>query len=232
MKGSIDARSSKPPVKEDDVDHDKRHESVEKQKSAKDLEKKKEKKKNVERQALETRRAKSRQRGEPEEDSPDEDDGNEGDDGSDDSEGMAARLDRILESPPQADVVVPRMGAPKEASSGSHDGQHGESSPRRSHTDTPRVPMQGRTVPRPQPPPASKAGHRVKSLATGPLTRGRAAASSKGEIGRRSSSPGARQAGDAELRPAPAPEGPGVSTRGGSRPAGRGAGRWVALPVG
>ena len=40
-------------------------------------------------------------------------DGNEGDDGSDDSEGMATRLDRILEGPPQADVVVPRTGAPK-----------------------------------------------------------------------------------------------------------------------
>ena len=66
MQGSIDARSSKPPVKEDEVDHDKRHESTEKQKSAQDLKKKKEKKKNLERQALETRRAKSRQRGEPE----------------------------------------------------------------------------------------------------------------------------------------------------------------------
>jgi len=75
VQGSIEARSSKPPVKEDDVDRDKRRESAEKQKSAKDLEKKNEKKKNLERQALETRRAKSRQRGEPEEDSPDEDDG-------------------------------------------------------------------------------------------------------------------------------------------------------------
>ena len=66
---------------------------------------------------------KSRQMGEPEEDSPNEDDGNEGDDGSDDSEGMAARLDRILEGPPQADVDIPRMGAPKGALSGSCDGQ-------------------------------------------------------------------------------------------------------------
>jgi len=41
--------------------------------------------------------------------------------------------------------------------------------------------VQGRTVPRPQSPPASKAGHQVKSLATGPLTRGRAVASSKGK---------------------------------------------------
>jgi len=58
----IDARSSKPPVKEDDVDRNKRHESAEKLKSAKDLENKGEKKKNLARQALETRRAKSRQR--------------------------------------------------------------------------------------------------------------------------------------------------------------------------
>jgi len=50
-------------VKEDDVDRDKRRESTEKLKSAKDLETKKEKKKNLTRQALETRRAKSRQRG-------------------------------------------------------------------------------------------------------------------------------------------------------------------------
>ena len=196
MQGSIDARSSKPPVKEDEVDRDKRRESAEKQKSAKDLEKKKERKKNLEQQALETRRAKSRQRGEPEEDSPDEDDGNEGDDGSDDSEGMAGRLDGILEGPPQADVVIPQTGAPKGASSGSRDGQRGESSLRHSHADSPPVPTQGRTVPHPQPPSASKASHRVKSLATGPLTRGRAAASSKGEISRRSTSPGARQAGD------------------------------------
>jgi len=171
----------KPPVKEDDVDRDKRCESSEKQKSTKDLEKKKEKKKNLERQALETRQVKSRQRGEPEEDSPDEDDGNECDDGSDDSEGMAAHLDRTLEGSPQADVVVPRTGAPKGASSGSRDGQQGQSSPRHSRADTPPVPAQGQTVPRPQPPPASKVGHRVKSLATGPLTRGRATATSKGE---------------------------------------------------
>ena len=123
MQGSIDARSSKPPVKEDEVDRDKRRESAEKQKSAKDFEKKKEKKKNLERQVLETRRAKSRQRREPEEDSPDEDDSNEGDDGIDDFEGMAARLDRILEGPPRGDVVVPQTGAPKGASSGSRNGQ-------------------------------------------------------------------------------------------------------------
>ena len=105
-----------------------------------DLEKKWEKKKNLERQALETRRAKSRQRGEPEEDSPDEDDGNDGDDGSDDSEGMAARLNRILEGPPQADVDVPQTGPLKRASGGSRDGQQRESSPRRSRTVSPPAP--------------------------------------------------------------------------------------------
>ena len=232
MQGSIDARSLKPPVKDDEVDRNKRRESTEKQKSAKDLEKKKEKKKNLERQALETRRAKSRQKGEPEEDSPDEDDGDEGDDGSNDSKGMASRLDRTLEGPPQADIAIPRTRAPKGASSGSRGGQQGEFSLRRSRADTPPAPAQGRAVPCPQPPPASKAGHRAKSMATGPLTRGRAAASILGEEGRRSSSPSTRLAGDVEPRPAPARERPGVSTRGGSRPAGRGAGRQVALPVG
>jgi hypothetical protein len=56
----IDALSSRPPVKEDDVDRERRRESAKNQKSAKDLEKKKEKKNNVERQAFEKRRAKSR----------------------------------------------------------------------------------------------------------------------------------------------------------------------------
>ena len=74
-------------------------------------------------------------------------------------------------------------------------------------------PAQGQTVPRPQPPPASKVGHRVKSLAMGPLTRGRATATSNGEIGRRSASPSARQEGDTQPWPAPACEGPGASTR-------------------
>jgi len=91
VQGSIDARSSKALVKEDDVDRDKRRESTEKLKSAKDLEKKKEKKKNLARQALETHRAKSSQRREPEEESPDEDDGGDGDNDSDDSEGMVVR---------------------------------------------------------------------------------------------------------------------------------------------
>ena len=143
---------------------------------------------------LEKRCAKSRQKGESEEESPDEDDGNEGDDDSDDSEGMAACLDKILEGPPQADVDVSRMGAPKRVLSGSRDGQKRESSPRCSRADTPPMPVQGHAISRPQPPPASGAGHRVKTMAMGPLTRGRAAmaASSQGEVGRGSSSPGVR----------------------------------------
>ena len=50
----------KPPVKEDDVDRDRRRESVEKMKSAKDSKKKEEKKKNLTRQAFEAHRSKSR----------------------------------------------------------------------------------------------------------------------------------------------------------------------------
>ena len=130
------------------MDRDKRRESAEKLKSAKDLEKKKEKKKNLARQALETRRAKSRQRGEPEEESPDEDDGGDDDD-SDDSEGMASHLDRILEGPPQTGVDIPRTGVPKGAPSRPHGSQQRESSPRRSRADTPPVPTPGRTVPPP-----------------------------------------------------------------------------------
>ena len=209
--GSIDARSSRPPVKEDDIDRDRRRESAEKQKSAKDLEKKKEKKKNLERQALETRRAKSRQRGEPEEDSPDEDDGNEGDDGSGDSEGMVARLDKILEGPPQADIDVARTGTPKRVSGRPRDGHQRESPPSRSRADTPPLHAPGRAVSHPQPPPAPRVGHRVKTMATGPLTRGRAAASSQVEIGRESSGPDARQSGDVEPKPVPAHERLGVS---------------------
>jgi len=61
--GQIDVQSSRPPVKEDDVDRDKRRQSAEKQKSVKDSKKKEEKKRNLDRQVLEARRAKSRQRG-------------------------------------------------------------------------------------------------------------------------------------------------------------------------
>ena len=71
--GQIDVRSSRPLVKEDDVERDKRRQTAEKQKSAKDLEIKE--KKNLDRQSLEAHRAKSRQRGEPEEESPSENDG-------------------------------------------------------------------------------------------------------------------------------------------------------------
>jgi len=216
----------------DEVDCDKRRQSAEKQKSAKDSKKKEEKKKNLDRPALEARRARSRQREEPEEESPNEDDGGDSDDSSDDSEGMASRLDRILEGPPQADADVPRTGAPKEGPGGSLEGQQRESSPRRSRADVPPAPAQSRSVPHPQPPPTPKAGDRAKPQATGPLTHGRATASGKGETSRRSASPGARQGGDAKLRPAPACEGPGAPTRGGSRPTGRGTGRRAVLPVG
>jgi hypothetical protein len=193
-------------VKEDEVDHDKRRESVEKQKSVLDLKNKKEKKKNLDRQALEVRRVKSRQRGVPEEESPDEDEGDDGDD-RDDLEGMVSRLDRILEGLPRADADAPRTGAPKEGPGGSFERQQRESSPCRSCADIPPALAQSRSVPRPQPPPAPKAGDRAKPQVTGPLTRGRAAASGRGETSRRSSSPGARQASDAEPRPAPAREG-------------------------
>ena len=71
-------------------------------------------------------------------------------------------------------------------------------------------------------------------MVTGPLTRGHAAmaALSQREGGRGSTSSGTRQAGGEEPRPAPAQEKLGVSTRGGSRPAGRGTGRRVVLPMG
>jgi len=99
-------------VKEDEVDCDKRRQSAKKLKSAKDSAKKGEKKKNLDRQALEARRAKSRPRGEPKEESPNDDD--DDDEDSDDSEGMASRLDRILEGPPRGDVDAPRTETPKE----------------------------------------------------------------------------------------------------------------------
>jgi hypothetical protein len=53
----IDARSSWPPVKEDDVEREKRRASTEKHKTVQDAKKKKEKRKNLERQALEECRA-------------------------------------------------------------------------------------------------------------------------------------------------------------------------------
>ena len=191
---------------------------AEKLKSAKDSAKKGEKKKNLDRQALEARRAKSRQRGEPEEESPSDDDDDDEDSG--DSEGMASRLDRILEGPPRGDVDVPQTETPKEDPSGSH-------CPR---ADTPPAPSTGQVAPRP--PPAPRGDGHARPQATGPLTRGRAAASENGEAGHRSASPGARQAGIAVPGPVPALEGPGALTRGGPRPTGRGTGRRAVLPVG
>jgi hypothetical protein len=132
-------------VKEDEVDRDRRRQSAEKLKSAKDSAKKGEKKKNLDHQALEARRAKSRQRGEPEEEYPGDDD--DDDEDSDDSEGMASRLDRILEGPPQGDVDVPRMETPKEGPSGSH----------RPRADTPPTPMTGQVALRPSPVPRGPA---------------------------------------------------------------------------
>ena len=137
--GQIDVRSSRPPVKEDEVDRDKRRQSAEKLKSVKDSEMKEKKKNILDRQSLEARRAKSRQRGEPEEESPSEDDGGDGDDDSDDSEGMESCLDRILEGPPRGDVDTPRTGTPKEGPGGSH----------RPRADTPPAPTPSRAAPRP-----------------------------------------------------------------------------------
>ncbi|XP_021317713.1 uncharacterized protein LOC110435929 [Sorghum bicolor] len=135
---------------------------------------------------------------------------------------MASRLERIPEGPPRGNIDAPQTGAPKEGPGGSH----------RPRADTPPTPAPSRAAPCHQPPPAPKAGGQAKSQATGPLTRGRAVAFEKGETGRRSASPGARQVGDAGPRPAPAREGPGLSTRGGSRPVVRGTGRRAVLPVG
>ena len=171
---------------------------------------------------LEAHRAKSKHRGEPEEESPSEGDGGDRDDDSDDSEGMASRLDRILEVPSRGDVDAPRMGAPKEGPGGSH----------RPRADIPPALATSQVTPRPQPPPAPKAGGQVRLQASRPLTRGHAAAFEKGESGRRSASPGARQVGVTGPRPAPALEGSGALARGGSRPIGRGTGRRAVLPVG
>ena len=144
--GQIDVWSSRPPVKEDEVDRDKRRWSTEKLKSAQDSEKKGTRKKNLDRQALEAHRAKSRQRGQPEEESPSEDDGGDDDGDSDDSEGMASRLDRILEGPSRGDVDAPRLGAPKEGPGGFH----------RTRADTPPAPAPSRAVPHHQHPPCPR----------------------------------------------------------------------------
>ena len=217
--GQLDVRSSRPPVKEDEVDRDAWRRSAEKLKSDKDSKKKGDKKKNLDRQALEARRSKSRQRGEPEEESPSDDDGDDDED-SDDCEGMASHLDCILEGPPRGDIDAPRMETPKEGPGGSH----------RPCADTPPVPATGLVALRP--PPAPNTGGHARPQAMGPLTRGRAVAFEKGDTGRRSASPGAPQAEVAGPRPMPVLEGSGTLTRGGSRPTGRGTGRRAVLPVG
>ena len=111
--------------------------------------------------------------GESEEDSPNKDhESDDGDDGED-SEGIAAHLDRILDDLPRSDVETSRMGASKGPLGGPRDGRQKEASWHRSCADTPTAPTQGRAIPQPQPLSASGLGHRVKTMATGPLTRGR-----------------------------------------------------------
>ena len=162
-------------MKEDDTEHEKRRASTEKHKSMQDAEKKKGKRKNLERQVLEERRAKQRCGGEPKEESPDDDDGNDDDD-NDDPEGMAARLDRVLQGLPQTDVSSSRVEASKRPQNRDHDGRQKETSPHRSCIDTPPTITQGRVALLPRPPQASDLGRRVTTSATRPLTRGCAAA--------------------------------------------------------
>lgn len=108
----IDARSSWPLVKEDDADREKRRTSAEKHKTALDAEKEKEKKKNIDWQTLEQRWTLARHEGWPKEDWPDKDDDDEDDD--DDSEGMAVRLNQLVQPPPQAGTLSTHVEAPKE----------------------------------------------------------------------------------------------------------------------
>ena len=87
--------------------------------------------------------------GESEEDTPDEDDENDDDDDGDDSEGMAARLDQILQDLTQTNVTMSRAGAFKGPQGEPRDGSQKEASPHRPHADTPPAPAQGRAVPPP-----------------------------------------------------------------------------------
>ena len=163
-------------MKVDDAEREKRRASVEKHKSMKDSEKKKEKRTNLKRQALEERRSKQRREGEPEEESPNEDDGDDHDDDDDDSEGMAARLDRVMQGLPQTNISSSRAEASRGPHGGDRDDRQNEASPRRSHANTAPATTQGRAILPPRPPQVSGSGHRVKTSATGPLTRGCAAA--------------------------------------------------------
>ena len=90
---------------------------------------------------------------------------------------MAAHLDRILEDLPQTDIATSLAGASKEPQGEPRDGHQ------KGQADTPPAHAQGRAVPPSQPLLVSGLGHRVKTLMTGPFTRGRAAvvASSQGE---------------------------------------------------
>ena len=128
-------------MKEDDAEREKRPASVEKHKSVKDTEKRK----NLEHQALVKQRAKERHEGEPEEESPNEDDGDDDDD-DDESEGMAARLNRVLQGLPQTDIPSSRAEALKGPQGGGRDERQKEASPHHSCTDTPPATNQGRTA--------------------------------------------------------------------------------------
>jgi len=103
----------KPPVKEDNIDREKRRASVEKQKFTKDAEKKKDQEEEPRATSAHGTSSQVKVWGESEEDTPDEDD--ESDDGNDgkDSEGIAARLDRILDDLPRSDVETSRVGLPR-----------------------------------------------------------------------------------------------------------------------
>jgi hypothetical protein len=103
-------------MKEDNADREKRCASIEKHRTTQDTEKKKEKRRNIKRQALEQRRAQPRREGRPKEHSSDEDD-------DDDSEGMAARLDRILQVPPQAGASPSHAEASKGPQGREHEGR-------------------------------------------------------------------------------------------------------------
>ena len=80
-------------------------------------------------------------------DSPDEDDESDDGDDDDDSEGMAARLDRILEDPPRTDVDTPHAGASKGPPAGPRDGRQKEVSPRCSRAETPLLPHRVGSLP-------------------------------------------------------------------------------------
>ena len=148
-------------MKEDEVDREKRRASTEKHKTALDTEKKKEKKKNIKRHVLEQHWAQARCEGSPKEDSLDEDD---------DSEGMAARLNRLLHVPPQVGALPSSVEATKGLQDGKREGRWKEASPHRPHANTLPAAVHGRADLPPCPPQAFGSSHRVKTARTRPLT--------------------------------------------------------------